>query len=190
MKLKKFLSIILSRNAAFVLLLLMQIAFLGVLVYGLRERFYMVYFILIAIDIVLAVFIMNKKEPPAYKLSWIVMISVFPILGGVFYLFLKSSERFPKTIDRVYQEKVKNILVQDDDVAAELEELCPDSANLARYVANYGLYPVYRNCEAEYFKLGEDQFSALIEELEKAEKYIFMEYFIISKGYMFDTISG
>ena len=91
MKLKKFLSIILSRNAAFVLLLLMQIAFLGVLVYGLRERFYMVYFILIAIDIVLAVFIMNKKEPPAYKLSWIVMISVFPILGGVFYLFLKSS---------------------------------------------------------------------------------------------------
>ena len=67
MKLKKFLSIILSRNAAFVLLLLMQIAFLGVLVYGLRERFYMVYFILIAIDIVLAVFIMNKKEPPAYK---------------------------------------------------------------------------------------------------------------------------
>lgn len=189
MKLKKFLSIILSRNAAFVLLLLMQIAFLGVLVYGLRERFYMVYFILIAIDIVLAVFIMNKKEPPAYKLSWIVMISVFPILGGVFYLFLKSSERFPKTIDRVYQEKVKDILVQDEDVAAELEELCPDSANLARYVANYGLYPVYRNCEAEYFKLGEDQFSALIEELEKAEKYIFMEYFIISKGYMFDTIS-
>lgn len=189
MKRKKIIRIILSRNTAFVMLLVLQIAFLAMLIYGLGERFYLVYIILILIDIVLAVAIINKREPAAYKLAWIVMISAFPILGGVFYLFMKFSQSFFRNADKAYQEKVKKILVQDEDTAREFERCCPDSANLARYVSEYGLYPVYRNHEAEYFRLGEEQFEALVNELKKAKKYIFMEYFIISKGYMFDTIS-
>ena len=43
--------------------------------------------------------------------------------------------------------------------------------NLARYVSDYGMYPVYRNISAEYFSLGEEQFSKLTEELEKAEHF-------------------
>ncbi len=189
MKIKKLMSIVLSRNAAFVILLLMQIAFLALLVLSIGERFYLIYFLLIVLDIVLAVFIMNKKEPAAYRLSWIVMISVFPLLGGVSYVFLKLSQRFPKNADMIYRSRIKNILVQDESVTQELIKRCPDSANLAKYVAQHGLYPAYRNGQAEYFKLGEEQFDALMSELEKAEKYIFMEFFIISPGYMFDTIS-
>lgn len=189
MKRKKIIKVILSRNSAFVMLLLLQLAFLGMLIYSLGERFYLVYFILILIDVVLAVAIINKKEPSAYKLAWIVMISAFPILGGVFYLFMKFSQRYMRNADMEYQRQIKSILIQDVNTAREFAESCPDSANLARYVSEYGLYPLYRNQEAEYFRLGEEQFEALKNELEKSEKYIFMEYFIISSGYMFDTIS-
>ena len=64
----------------------------------------------------------------------------------------------------------------------------PANANLAYYLSHHLGFPVYRNTEITYFPLGEDKFRAMIPELEKARKYIFMEYFIVEKGYMWDSI--
>lgn len=189
MKLKKLLSSLLSTNGAFAILLLLQIFFLILAVTTLGERFVLVYFILIALDIILLVYITNKNEPISYRMAWIITISIFPLFGGVSYLFLKMSQQVPKSLDMRSQKQSKEYLVQDEKVIGELSQACPDSLNLARYVTGYGLYPVYRNTDTEYFSLGETQFEALVEELEKAKRFIFLEFFIISKGYMFDTIS-
>ncbi|MBR6967146.1 MAG: cardiolipin synthase [Ruminococcus sp.] len=189
MKLKKLLSSLLSTNAAFVILLLLQIAFLMLAVASLGERFYFIYFALIVLDIILAIYITNKNEPISYRVTWIIIISIFPLLGGVSYLFIKVSQQFPKSIDLRNQKQTRELLVQDRQVMKELEMSCPDSLNLARYVSGYGLYPVYRNSITEYFPLGELQFQRLVDELEKAERFIFLEFFIISRGYMFDVMS-
>ena len=189
MKLKKLLSSILSTNAAFVILLLLQIFFLIFMVASLGERFVMVYFLLIVLDIVLLIYITNKNEPISYRMAWIVAISIFPLFGGVSYLFLKLTQQFPKSLDMRNQKQSKELLVQEKAVMDELSLSCPDSLNLARYISDYGLYPVYRNTDTEYFPLGEMQFEGLIAELEKAEHFIFLEFFIITKGYMFDTMS-
>ena len=66
MKIKKLLSSVLSTNAAFVILLLLQIAFLMLAVASLGTRFYFVYFILIILDIILAIYITNKNDHKAY----------------------------------------------------------------------------------------------------------------------------
>ena len=189
MKLKKLLSSILSSNAAFVILLLLQIGFLLLAVASLGERFVFFYIALIALDIFLVIYITNKNEPISYRVAWIVLISVFPLLGGVSYIYIKLSQQFPKSIDIRNQKQTRELLVQDRNVMAELEASCPDSVNLARYVADYGMYPVYRSTCAEYFSLGEAQFSKLVDELEKAERFIFLEFFIITEGYMFDVMS-
>ena len=168
MKLKKILSSILSSNAAFVIMLLLQIGFLMLAVMSLGERFVFVYFALIVLDIILAIYLTNKNEPVSYRVSWIIIISIFPLLGGVSYLFIKLTQQFPKSIGKLS---------------------CPDSVNLARYVTDFGLYPVYRNTHAEYYPLGEIQFENLIAELETAKSFIFLEFFIITEGYMFDTMS-
>lgn len=189
MKIKKLLSSILSTNAAFVILLLLQIAFLMLAVESLGSRFYFVYFILIILDIILAIYITNKNEPIAYRFTWIVIISAFPIMGGISYLFLKLSQQMPKSLDMRNQKQTRELLVQDNDVMNELSAMCPDALNLARYVAEYGMYPVYRNLNTEYFPLGEIQFEKLLEEIESAKHFIFLEFFIITEGYMFDTIS-
>lgn len=189
MKLKKILNTLLSRNAAFVLLLLFQIGFLLLAVLTIGERFYALYFALIALDIILAVCITNGKDPISYRVVWIIMISVFPLLGGVTYLFIKFSQRFPKSLDMRQQKGTKELLVQDKAVLDSLGAECPDSLNLARYTAYYGLYPVYPNLHAEYYSLGEQQFERLVAEIKKAEKFIFIEFFIISEGYMLDTLS-
>ncbi|MBQ8959917.1 MAG: cardiolipin synthase [Ruminococcus sp.] len=178
-----------SRNAMFVLLLLLQIAFLFTAVVTIGERFYVMYIMLIILDAVLVVYLMNKREPDAYRLSWIVLISLFPLLGGVTYLYVKRTQRLPKAIERHYQHQTRECLIQNSDTLAALAEDCPEGANLARYISKYGLYPAYRNTCAEYFPLGELQFEAMLREMERADKFIFMEYFIISEGYMLDTIS-
>lgn len=142
MKLKKLLSSILSSNAAFVILLLLQIGFLMLAVASLGERFVFFYIALIILDIFLVIYITNKNEPISYRVAWIVLISVFPLLGGVSYIYIKLSQQFPKSIDMRNQKQTRELLVQDKNVMSELELSCPDSVNLARYVADHGMYPV------------------------------------------------
>ncbi|WP_297957413.1 cardiolipin synthase [uncultured Ruminococcus sp.] len=189
MKIKKLLSSILSTNAAFVILLLLQIGFLMLAVMTLGERFVFVYIALIILDIVLAIYLTNKNDPLSYRVSWIIIISIFPLLGGVSYLFIKLTQQLPKSVDVRNQKQSRELLVQDEKIMEELKLSCPDSYNLAHYVTEYGLYPVYENTGTEYFALGELQFEKLVAELETARHFIFLEFFIITEGYMFDVMS-
>ena len=188
-RLKKIISRLLSRNAAVILLILLQIGFILLSVTALGEKYYIIYFALILLDIILAVFITNKSEPSSYKLTWLVTISIFPLFGGISYLLIKLSQRQPKLADSQYRKNARPMLVQDEATLNSLAERCPDSLNVCRYVSSYGLYPVCENDIAEYYPLGEIQFEHLMTELEKAEKFIFLEFFIITKGYMYDTLS-
>ncbi len=61
-------------------------------------------------------------------------------------------------------------------------------ASLAHYVCEYGGFPAYENTGVKYFSCGEDKIEELIRQLEKAEKFIFMEYFIVAKGYVWDRV--
>ena len=61
-------------------------------------------------------------------------------------------------------------------------------AGQAKYIDQYGGYPIYENSDAKYYPSGEAMFEELIEDLKKAKHYIFMEFFIVSRGYMWDTI--
>lgn len=49
-------------------------------------------------------------------------------------------------------------------------------------------YPAYRNTSVTYFPLGEDKFREMLIQLEKARKFIFLEYFIVHDGEMLDAI--
>lgn len=187
--LRKILRRVFSRAAVTVFLLLLQVLFLLAAVAAIREKFYSVYFMLIGLDAVLVVYLMNKKEPSSYKLSWIILISLVPLFGGLTYLFFKQTQKLPRKLEKRYQQLTREELVQSPEVMEELAEKAPDQLNLARYVAGSGTYPVWRNTHAEYYSLGETQFEAMLRELEKAESYIYMEYFIISEGHMLDTIS-
>ena len=189
MKLKNILGKVFSRNFIFAVLIIVQVLFFIFSVSKIGERFYFVYLFLICLDIVLVIYIMNLDENPSYKLAWIISISIFPLFGGLSYVFIKISQKIPREIGLHYQHQAQAYLIQNNDTLNLLEERMPDSANLAHYVINHGPYPVYRRTSCKYFPLGELQFEAMIEELNNAKRFIFMEFFIISEGYMFDTVS-
>lgn len=189
MNIKKLLSKLFSRNAIFALIIILQVAFLIVTVNTLGEKFYFVYLFLIILDVILIIYITNKNDNPSYKLSWIIAISVFPLLGGIAYIFVKQSQKFPRAIISVYQKKSHEYLIQNNDVLKLLKERAYSEAKLADYVIKFGPFPLYRRTNVKYFPLGELQFEAMLHELKNAKRFIFMEYFIISDGYMLDKIS-
>ena len=63
-----------------------------------------------------------------------------------------------------------------------------NTQEINRYIYNYAYYPPYSNTFTEYLPIGEIKFERLIEELRKAKHYIFLEYFIIEEGVMWNTI--
>ena len=77
---------------------------------------------------------------------------------------------------------------QDKEVLEELEETNDQVAHLARYVNHFGGFSVYKDTSAKYFPSGEAKFEELLIQLRKAEKFIFMEYFIVAEGYMWESV--
>lgn len=150
-----------------------------------------VYWLSNALSILIVFYVMNKQDNPSYKLAWIIPILLVPIFGGLIYLFLNTQldtvlfkKRLKDSIDRT-----RPFYKQDAKV---LERIRREEAPMDRLVhymnGDGGGFPIYDNTEVEYYPLGEDKFESLKRELKKAEKFIFLEYFIIERGKMWDEI--
>jgi len=171
-------------------LIVIQLAFLLSLILKLSEFFVPVYFILIALSFIMSIYILDKNENPSYKLSWIILITLMPIFGGLIYA-LFGGQKVPKELqvrDHESQENLQGMVQQDESLMLELEKQDPVAHKQARYLWENADFPLFRSSETTFFPLGEDQFRAMIEEINKAESFIFLEYFIIEEGKMWNTI--
>lgn len=187
---RKFLKLIYGRSILVILMVLVQL-FVLLSFFTILSSYKLVYSILSTLlTFVLLIVIINNKSNPVFKLAWLIPILAFPVFGGLFYLFfmLQSGSRLiNKRMKKIF-ETTKPILGKNEQVEVDLDLKSPHMSNLGHYITFSGGYPVYENTDVTYFPLGEDKFEALIPELEKAEKFIFLEYFIIDFGYMWDTI--
>ncbi len=171
-------------------IIILQLIILSAAIWKLSNYFTYVYFVFVFISLAVVFIILNKDGHPAYKLAWTIPILLFPVFGGLFYLFLgggRSTKSFKQNI-RVEYAKAICFLKQSPGIMEELKS--EDEGVLAqiKYLYNNAAYPVYKNTLTEYLSPGEEMFRRLKEELEKAEQYIFMEYFIVEEGEMWDSI--
>lgn len=144
----------------------------------------------VAASIIAVLSIVNKYMNPSYKLAWSITILAIPVFGLTLYLLLGKSRIQSKMEQRfeLLQKEGKEYLKESSEVREELEALDTSVSHQSAYITSYAGYPVYRNTSAEYFQIGDDMFPVLVNELEKAKKYIFIEYFIINDGVMWRTI--
>lgn len=187
----KLIKKIFNRNFMIFLILLLQSAFIIFAFFKLHEYSTFIYGGQTIISLLLVCYVTNREETnPAYKLSWTILIMIIPIVGASLYLFLhiQLGTMFFKEKKNKMIKLTKPLIPQDKKIISDLKKENIHSARLATYINDYGGYPVYKNSYTKYFSVGEEKYSAMIEELEKARKYIFMEYFIIDEGEMFDTI--
>lgn len=173
-----------------VLGLLIQIAFIVAALIFFSDRF--VYFSAASmiLSAVVLVWIINDNTNPYYKLAWLVPVMLIPIFGTVTYIFAKLELGTHIMNNRILTliDETSPFIPQKEDTLEELEKISVQEKNLAVYMKTHAGYPVWKNTYAKYYPLGEDFFAAMIPELEAAKEFIFMEYFIVERGEMWNII--
>lgn len=187
---KKLLRIIFGRTAIVVLALLLQIYLLVVGVMKLQEYSVFWYATFTLLGFISILVIVNSDDDPSFKLAWIIPVCVIPVFGTVLYVFvrLQFGTKMIAGRLRALLKETRPLLAQEEAVMGELADNAPQACHLASYMNRCGGYPTYRNTYVKYFPLGEDKFAELVKQLESAREFIFMEYFIVEEGRMWNTI--
>jgi len=187
---KKVLSLLFHRAIVAGLAIIAQLGAL-ILMIGRFSRFFPLFYILLTcLSAAVVIVIATGRDRSATKIAWIIAILLFPIFGGIFYLMLgrtRLSHRMRRKMEttRLHGEKA---LESSEPLLKELEDIDPRAAGQARYIQNHGAYPVYRHQYSKFYPLGDVAFPDMLKELEQAERFIFLEYFIIEAGTMWNSI--
>ncbi len=186
----KVLRRIFSRVFLFSLGIFIQLLWFFVVVFKLSEYYLPLAFFLNFISLIAVLYIVYRPGNPLIKMAWIVPILVFPLFGGI--IFMISGGKGPK------KKLSKALLRSQKMIASGLpsgtsptgEVNVTDDAyadGQCRYLSRCG-FPAYSNTQADYFDCGRDGWIRMLEDLKKAERFIFLEYFIVKPGIMWDAI--
>lgn len=182
--------IIFSRILIIFLMVIAQIAVLLLSFLWLGAYFRYIWEGMYFLGALLIIYIINRDEPAEFKVSWIIPICLFPVLGALSYLFVISNAG-GLGLKRKMNASIRDskwLLATSQETHKALEE-CPLLVQgFVRYMEKQAGFPAYGGCTATYYPLGENKYDDLLKELEKAEKYIFLEYFIVERGKMWDAI--
>ena len=187
---KKWVRSLFRRRVTIIILLLVQISLFLYFLMSSSKTSSVISVVLSAVSFFVVLYIISKKDKGAYKLIWMLLILTFPLFGGVLYLifnFQTSSRVLYKKITEIEQE-TKELFCLPGVANEEAEKSIPQYVTQINYLQNTAGFPIYTNSTVKYLSPGETKFETLLEELEKAEKYIFLEYFIVQEGTMWDTI--
>ncbi len=138
---------------------------------------------------IFVLYIITKQDEGTYKIIWLLLILTVPLPGALLYLIFGN-----KRTTRPLQKKLaaaKPLPALPDDTAplyAELAGQDKRAAQTFRAVQDMTGFPLRPNRSAVYYPLGDDMFPVMLEELEKAEKFIFVEYFILEDGLMWGSM--
>ncbi len=190
---KGLLNMAFTRLPLILLLLAVQVLLLAVM-YRAFSR-YVPYFatFMSVFTIAMVLYIINCSMDPTAKLTWVLLIAIFPVGASIFFAFTQTNlgHRSVKNRTEHILAETRGALGQSEEVLQELA--APENADsglqeLYRYANRSGCMPVFEGTQVTYFPSGEDKLAALIPELEKAEKFIFLEYFIIDEGEMWGRV--
>lgn len=140
--------------------------------------------------VIMVIYLINSGINPMAKITWLILIMLLPVFGVLLFVYTESDighRVLKRHMDKVLTE-TKDIVPQSAEAMECLAGENPGVAALAHYMHRSGCHPVYENTSAAYFPLGEYMFEEVLRQLEEAEHFIFMEYFILDEGVMWGRI--
>lgn len=182
--------IVFGRTLIIILMVVLQMLVLLSSFFEVRNYFPFIWESMNILGGILIIFIVNKDEPAEFKMSWIIPICLFPVLGALIYIFIMGNFGglgLKAKLGRRIKE-TKGLLAADSGTKEALKECSPQFQGFVHYMEHTAKFPAYHNTTAVYYPLGEDKFADMLVELRKAEKFIFLEYFIVEHGKMWDTV--
>ena len=185
------LRVVFGRTMFFLLFIALQLAFFFWIYVWLDNKYQAWgYGSFALISAILTIHILNEKQNASFKMAWLIPVLLFPVFGTLFYVFVQlqmETKIFAKRIAEV-QKRTDHFLEQDTAVYERLSRRSRRNANLSLYMKKSGGYPTWDRTNFKYFPLGDEFYTDVLQELQKARRYIFVEYFIISKGILWDSI--
>ena len=183
----KLLKKVFSRTVVTALLIVIQVAWLAALLLRLGNSLPAIQTVLRILSLVAILFVIKSDMNPSYKIGWVLLIAVLPILGGLMYVIFgnKRPTKYMREMLRAQLEKSAEYLGTQESITGELDG---GAAGLFKYLEGSAGYPTAKNTTVRYYRVGEEMYADLLPELEKAEKFIFLEYFIIRPGEMWDGV--
>lgn len=138
----------------------------------------------------MAIYLFNSDMDPTSKITWLALIAVMPMVGAPLYFYTQADvgHRLLKKRVAALLEQTRGSLMQKEVTMEKLLQDNEQEAALAKYLQKSGNHPVYDHCQLNFFPSGEAKFEELKQQLKTAEKFIFLEYFIVDEGRMWGEI--
>lgn len=146
------------------------------------------YFIAVIMQIACVLTIIASDDNPDYKVPWLFFVLVIPIIGSTLYFMLYSRTLKRKYIKRLRFLKDNGYKNDDSETIRALESENPIAASQAKMICNIAETSVFTNTKQTYFSSGEGMHESLLADLERAEKFIFLEYYIIDDGVFWGSV--
>lgn len=182
--------VIFSRSGIILALLALQVLVLFGIFHWFEDFLPHIYGGVVIFDVFMVLYLLNTRMNPTAKLTWLVVVMLLPIFGSLLFLYTQKNIGHRALRDRYAQlsDETNNALNQSPQVTQALQKESPGVYALSRYIRRDGCYPVYDHTAVTYFPLGEDKFKEMLIQLEKAQHFIFLEYFIVNEGEMWGRI--
>ena len=183
----RFLSAVFNRFTVTLAAILIQLAYFAVLFYRLYEYAAWVDMTFRVIAVLTAIYIIWIDFNPAYKIGWIVLIAALPAMGTVLFIIFggkKSARSLRRKITA--QEKL-----HEEEFLQKMDPDVIRSSRLRRtseYVSKCAPYPAWDHTTIKYYPVSDLEFADMIEDMKAAKHFIFIEYFIITGGELWDEI--
>lgn len=181
---RKLLRIITNKLFVGAIILMVEFALVFTLAYNLSINYAVIHSILVFLSFLVLLQVTNRNDNPYYRLAWTIIVLLIPPFGAVIYLIF-GGKKVPKELrERLGDIYSKEDFVHESAVYTQFKEDGNSWMRLVRYIRQSAHFPIYQNTRSEYLESGEKKFKRMKEEMLKAEKFIFLEYFIIKDGKM------
>lgn len=166
---------------------ILQIGFPILVRLFLKEHITLINLLYQLISILIMLVLLKDSTRLSNDIPWMILILLFPIFGTILFITLGRSYARNKLLKNIFMKEAeyRKYLKQDINIEDEIDDKNLDNL---KYFINRTDYPITKNNEITYYDFGEKFYPELLKELKKAEKFIFIEYFIIKKGVMWDGI--
>ena len=184
------LRIVFGRTGVVIILLVLQFIMIFALFVEFEKYVSIAYGGAAIISAFMVMYVANTSDNPEIKLSWSALIILAPVFGALLYLFVHveiGHRVMRRMLERVLLQ-TKKYSIKSQQLSDEMKNCDKRLYNMSEYLFSTGNFPAYRDENTQYFPSGEEMFKTMLEELEKAEKFIFLEYFIIEEGIMWGKI--
>lgn len=186
---KGLLHMVFSRTGIIILLLALQVGGFLLLFFKFRQYFPYYYAASFVLFICMVLHILNTDSDPEMKITWLVFIMLLPAAGTLLYLYVGADVGHRALRARTDEiTRVSRGVLAPSGAEKRMRDEWPEDALLANYLRQYSGSPVYDHCKTDFYPLGEDFLKALLEDLESANSFIFLEYFILEDGEMWKQV--